>query len=389
MVPLSYNVRSLMVRKVTTTATAFGVALVVGVLAGAMMLNQGLRDSMKASGRPENAIILRDGSDAELPSTVSNDALNLLKERSEVAKFDTGAAAVIGEVVTVITADLASGDGLSNVMIRGTTAEGLKFRPEFKIVDGRAPKPGTDEAIVGQAIAGRFKGIKVGSTFELQTNRPIQIVGTFSSNGSSYESEVWADIETVRRAMKRESVVSSARVRLSNPSQFDSFRASLEADKRLGMKVLREVDYYESQSEGTAWFLSFMGNGAAFLLSLAAMIGAAITMNGAVANRTKEIGTLRALGFSKLAILTSFVFEAIFLALLGGIAGLAVVTVITRFWVFSTMNWQTFSEIVFRFNPTPAIAIKALIAAMVMGLIGGLFPAIRAARVSPIEAMRG
>jgi putative ABC transport system permease protein len=388
MVPLSYNVRSLWVRKVTSGATAFGVALVVFVLGAALMLGEGVRESMSSSGKRENAIILRDGSDAELSSTVANDALNVLRERSEVARLEGGASAVIGEIVTVLTVDLADGTGASNVMVRGTSADGLRFRPEIKIARGRAPRPGTDEAIVGEAIAGRFKGIDVGKSFEMKRNRPIQIVGSFTAGGSSYESEVIGDVEVMRTAMKRESVYSSARVRLTDPAKFDAFRAALEADKRLGMKVMREIDYYEKAAEGTGGFINFMGTALAFLLSLAAMIGAAITMNGAVANRTREIGTLRALGFSKLAILTSFLFEAMFLAFIGGAIGTGLVMLMTQF-TFQTMNFASFSDIVIHFRATPDVIGTSLVVSLVMGLVGGMFPAIRAARVSPIEAMRG
>jgi putative ABC transport system permease protein len=272
-------------------------------------------------------------------------------------------------------------------MVRGTELDKLAFRPEVKIVSGRAPKPGTNEAIVGRAIAGRFKGVKMGEQFDIKNNRPLKVVGVFSSGGSSYESEVWGDLDEVRRDLGREGVVSSARVRLKDKGQLQAFRTAVESDKQLGVDVIRETAYYEKQSEMTASFLGGMGTMFAILLSLAAMIFSAITMNGAVANRTKEIGTLRALGFSRIAILTSFVLEAIFLSLVGGAAGTALVMVLSLF-TFSTMNFATFSEIVITFTATPAIVVNALVFSVIMGLIGGLAPAIRASRVSPIEAMR-
>lgn len=386
MVPISYNVRSLWVRKVTTIATATGVALVVFVLAASQMLGEGVRRALATSGRPDNAIVLRDGSDAELSSGIQNDLLNLLRERPEVSRAEGGG--VIGEVVVVITADLADGSGgVSNVLVRGTPAEGIGFRPEVKIVSGRAPTPGTNEVIVGRAIAGRFKGIRVGGSFDLRRNRPLVVVGTFTSGGSSYESEVWGDLDVIRTSLGRNAVVSSARIRLTSRSAYETFRASIESDKRLGMNVMRETEYYEKQSEQTSGFLSGMGTAMAVLMSLAAMILAAITMNGAVANRTREIGTLRALGFSRLAILSSFVLEAVFLALIGGAVGTALV-MLMGLVSFPVMNFQSFSEIVITFQATPGIIIFALVFSLVMGLVGGLFPAIRAAQVSPVEAMR-
>lgn len=385
MVPITYNLRSLWVRKVTTIATAAGVALVVFVFGAALMLSAGVQKAMRISGRDDTVIVLRDGSAAELPSSFSADNINLIRDRPEVKQGEGNGA--VGEVVVVLTVDVTDGSGISNVMLRGVPPESYKFRPEVKIVSGRMPTPGTNEAIVGKAIKGRFVGVAEGKEFDVRNNRPLKVVGTFSAAGSSYESEVWTDVDNLRNALGRPAVVSSARVRLNNQKDLQAFRSSLESDKRLGVDVLRETDYYEKQSEQTAGFLQGMGTMFAILLSLAAMIFATITMNGAVANRTKEIGTLRALGFSKLAILTSFLLEAIFLAFVGGAVGTALVMVMAMF-TFSTMNFATFSEIVITFTATPQIVFNALFFSIIMGLVGGLFPAIRASRVSPIEAMR-
>jgi len=389
MVPIQYNLRSLWVRKVTTIATALGVALVVFVLGAALMLSEGIRHAMNTSGKVENVILLRNGSDNELSSAIDDEALNLVRERPEVARLDGGASAVVGEIVIIITAERSDGSGgVANLMVRGSSTDGLRFRPEIKIISGRAPQPGTNEVIVGRGIAGGFKGVALGQSFELRRNRPLKVVGTFSSGGSSYESEVLGDVDVIRTSLGRTSMVSSARIRLTNPQQFDTFRASVENDKRLGMKVMRETVYYDKQSSQTSAFLKWTGVIMAVLLSIAAMIFAAITMNGAVANRTREIGTLRALGFSRLAILSSFVLEAIALALIGGAAGTVLEQVLVLF-PFRTMNFQTFSEIVIHFKATPGIIAWSLIVSIIMGLIGGMVPAIRAARVSPVEAMRG
>jgi putative ABC transport system permease protein len=384
MVPVQYNARSLFVRKVTTFATAFGIALVVVVFAGALMIGDVSR-VLAAAGRPDTVIVLRKGSDAELSSAIGNDYLGLFRGPPQVSQ----AGGVIGEIIVVVIADHIDGSGSSNVLVRGTPAEGIAFRPEIKLVSGRAPKPGTNEVMVGSGIAGRFHGLAIGGSIDLRRNRPLSVVGVFSADGATYESEVWGDLDYVRNALGREAVVSSARVRLNSPADFDAYRQTIETDKRFSMKVMRESDYNEKQSQQTASFLKFLGIVVAVLFSIAAMLGAAITMNGAVAHRTREIGTLRALGFSRRSILTSFLIEAIVLAAIGGLIGSAIVLLLSTFVSIPVINFQTFSEIVIRLHASPAVFAKALIFSGVMGLIGGLFPAIRAARVSPIEAMRG
>ncbi len=383
MVPIQYNARSLVVRKATTLATALGIALVVAVFAGALMLGD-VNRVLAAAGRADTVIIVRKGSDAELSSAIANEYLALFRGPAQVSQT----AGAIGEIVVVVIAEHIDGSGSSNVLVRGTPADGIAFRPEIKIIRGRAPKPGTNEVIVGTAISGRFKGLSAGQSIELRRNRPLIVVGELSAGGGSYESEVWGDLDYIRNALGREAVVSSVRVRLNSPADFDAYRQIIETDKRFSMKVMRESDYYEKQSEQTAKFLKVMGLIVAVLFALAAMIGAAITMNGAVAHRSREIGTLRALGFTRLAILTSFLFEAIALSVVGGIIGSALVLVVSLFVSFPIINFATFSEIVFRFHATPAVFAKALVFSGAMGIVGGLVPAIRAALVSPIEAMR-
>lgn len=384
MVPVQYNARSLLVRKTTTLATAFGIALVVAVFAGALMLGD-VSSVLASAGRADTVIIMRKGADAELTSAVANDYLGLFRGPPQVSQ----AGGVIGEIIVVVIADHADGSGSSNVLVRGTPPEGVAFRPEIKIVSGRAPKPGTNEVMVGKGIAGRFNGLSPGQSLDLRRNRPLIVVGEFAADGATYESEVWGDLDYVRNSLGRQAVVSSARVRLNSPADFDAYRQAIETDKRFSMKVMRESDYYEKQSQQTASFLAALVTVVAILFSLAAMLGAAITMNGAVAHRTREIGTLRALGFSRFSILTSFLIEAIVLSLVGGIIGSLLVLAASLFVAIPVINFQTFSEIVIRLHATPAVFAKALVFSAIMGLVGGLFPAVRASRVSPVEAMRG
>jgi putative ABC transport system permease protein len=241
---------------------------------------------------------------------------------------------------------------------------------------------------VGERIRGRIRGLDLEQTFELKKNRPAKVVGIFEADGSSYESEVWVDRELLRQAYNRQGMFSSVRVRLDSPTKFDAFRAGVENDKRLGLEALRETTFYEKQSEGTATFITVLGDIVAIFFAAGAMIGATITMYAAVANRQREIGTLRALGFSRSSVLTSFLIEAVLLAIVGGVVGMAAAMAM-GFVHFSMVNFASWSEIVFSFDPTPRVLATALVFACGMGLLGGLLPAIRAARTSPLQAIRG
>jgi putative ABC transport system permease protein len=389
MIPISYNVRSLFVRRTTTIATALGVALVVFVLAAALMLSAGIQKTLVSAGRPDNAIVLRKGSDTELASGIETRTVSLIQAAPGVKKDDTGAPLTIGEAVIVIAMDKlgATAGQVSNVQVRGVPDKVLSVRPDVRIVQGRKPTPGTDEVMVGKGIAGNFKGVDLNQSFELKKNRAVTVVGIFEAGGSSFESEIWADIDTVRTSFGREGLVSSVTARLESPTKFEAFKATMESDKQLGLESFREDDYYRKQSEGTSIFVTAIGIVIAFFSSFGAMIGAMITMYAAVSQRKREIGTLRALGFSQPAILFSFVLESAVLALVGGVVGLIAASFLT-FAKVSMMNFATWQEVTFSFNPDPTVFAASLIAGTAMGVLGGFFPAIRAARVSPIEAMR-
>jgi len=388
MIPLRYNVRSLAVRKATTVATASGIALVVFVLASALMLTAGIKKTLGSSGKPENAIVLRMGSDAELGSVVDESSVPLILAAPGVKADERGQPLGAAEVVVVGAMEKLGADGVTNVAIRGVPDDVMRFRPEVHIVAGRPPKPGTDEAIVGSRIRGRIRGVDLDQTFDIKKNRPVKVVGIFDADGSAYESEVWVDRELLRQAYGRQGIVSSVRVRLDSPAKFDAFRAGVENDKRLGLQALRETAFYEKQSEGAALFIGALGTVVSIFFAVGAMIGATITMYAAVANRQREIGTLRALGFSQSSILTSFLFEAVVLAVVGGAVG-AAASMAMALVRFSMVNMSSWSEIVFSFDPTPKIIVTALVFACGMGLLGGFFPAVRAARTSPLKAIRG
>jgi putative ABC transport system permease protein len=389
MIPVSYNVRSLWVRKTTTVATALGVGLVVFVLAAALMLSAGIRKTMSSSGKPSNALVLRRGSDTELASGIETKLVNLVLTAPGTKRDASGQPLGVGELVVVITLHKLGTQGqVSNVQVRGVPDHALAVRPEVRIIEGRPATPGTDEVIVGKGIRGRFEGVDLGGQFELKKNRPATVVGVFESGGSSFESEVWADVDTVRTSFGRPGLVSSVTVQLQSPTQFEAFQAAIEGDQQILLEAIRESAYYEKQSEGTSLFVSALGVVIAIFFSVGAMIGASITMYAAVAQRQREIGTLRALGFSRCSILLSFLLESFILALAGGAVG-AVAALGMSQVKFSMMNFATWQEVTFSFDPQLSIMLTALIAGGIMGVLGGFFPAVRAARTSPIDAMRG
>ena len=383
MIPVRYNVRSLAVRKTTTIATAAGIGLVVFVLASSLMLAAGVRKTLGLSGRRDVALVMRKGSDAELGSSIEDPQVGLLGSLSGVRRGPRGAL-VSGEVIVVAAMEKLGASGVSNVQLRGMTEQSHELRPQFKLVSGRLPRAGADEVLVGQRLRGRFRGLDLDGSFDLRKNRPVKVVGIFSDGGSSYESEVWVDLDVLRTSYRREGFVSSVRVQLESEGKFDGFQALVERDKRLGLQAMREATYFEKQSEGTSLFITVMGS----VVSVFFALGAMITMYAAVASRQREIGTLRALGFSRSAVLGSFLLESVLLATAGGVMG-AAASVAMGTVHFSMINYASWSEVVFRFEPTAAILGQSVGFAAVMGLVGGLLPAVRAARIAPAVAMRG
>ena len=386
MIPISYNLRSLAVRRVTTIATALGIGMVVWVLAAALMLSEGLERTLDRSGREDHAIVLRKGSDAELPSSVEDKTVALIKAAPGI-KHDASGPLAVGEVVSVLFMDLQNG-GKSNVTVRGVPERSLQFHDEVKVIEGSAPRPGSDEAMVGARLLGRFKGLELGGQAELRKNRSLKIVGVFEAGGSSFESEVWGDLDYIRQSLGRENAVSSVRVALESPAAFDAFEATVEQDKRIGLEAMPELDFYAKQSENTSIFITAMEAVSAVFFSVVAVSLKKKTMYGAVSQRRAEIGVLRALGFSRTSILFSFLFESLLLALLGGMIGIGAALLLGMV-KFSMMNFQTFSELVFEFRATPEILITALVFGGAMGVLGGFLPAVQAARTKAIEAMRG
>lgn len=388
LIPASYTLRSLWVRKSTTLATALGIALVVFVLASSLMLSRGIEKTLGKSGSADRAVVLRKGSDNELSSTIENASVGIILSAPGVKKSGTAPLGSAETVVVLSLNKLGMEGKVSNVQVRGVTTMSRELRKDLRIVEGRPLTPGTDEVMIGQGLVGRFAGMQLGESFELKKNRLVRVVGVFDTGGSALDSEAWVDLETLRSSFGRGSTASSVIVQLEKPTSFDGFENAVEHDKQLGLEVMRETDYYEKQSEGTSIFIKALGIVVTFFFSLGAMIGAMITMYAAVSQRSKEIGTLRALGFSRFSILVAFVFESLALATVGGVLG-ALASLAMGFVKLSMMNFNTWQEVTFSFDASPGILGTSVLIGGIMGFFGGLFPAIRAARLSPIQAMRG
>ncbi len=384
-IPISYNVRNLASRKLTTGLTILGIALVVFVFTAVLMLAEGFRNTLVSTGEAGNAIILRKGSNAELSSGLPRSQTNILKAQPEAALTEDGRPLVAGEVVVVNNLPRRSDGQPSNVVVRGVSEESLLLRREIKILSGRMWQPGTSEIIAGLGIAKKFKGCGLGESVKMGM-REWTVVGIFDAGGSSFNSEIWGDVQQFMDAFRRP-VFSSMTMKMRDPSEYDVMKQRLESDPRFTVDVFREIEFYENQSQNLGLFIKILGLTVTIIFSFGAMIGAVITMYSGVANRAREIGTLRALGFRRLNILASFLAECIILSLTGGIAGIFLAFFL-QFADISTTNWVTFSEVVFGFKLTPGIALGALCFALVMGVVGGLPPAFRAARLQVIDALR-
>jgi putative ABC transport system permease protein len=384
-IPLSYSFRNLWVRKLTTFLTAGGVALVVFVFAAVLMLAYGLEKTLVDTGSDDNAIVVRKGAQSEIMSMIDRNQANIIRSQPEIVMDGERKPLAASEVVVLINLFKRDTQNPSLIQTRGVSPESLAMRRQVKLIAGRIWQPGSSEVIVGSGVAKRFQGIGLGERIRFAT-RDWTVVGIFDAEGSGFESEIWLDSEQLIQAFRRP-VFSSMTLRLSGNDSFASLKARLESDPRLTVEVKRERQYYSDQSELTANFIRILGVAVTLIFSLGAMIGAMITMYAAVANRTVEIGTLRALGFPRRSILFAFLFEALFLSLVGGGAGLLLASFLQAMTI-STMNFNTFSELAFRFTLSPAIIIESVIFALSMGLLGGFLPAVWAARRNIIEALR-
>ncbi|HXY55022.1 MAG TPA: ABC transporter permease [Nitrospirota bacterium] len=384
-IPISYSYRNLWARRLTTVLTASGMALVVFVFAAVLMLAEGLRKTLVETGSPDNVIVIRKGSQSEVQSGVDRPQAAIIETQPEVALAQNGEPLLAKEMVVLIDLPKRRTDKPSNVVIRGIGAFSLSLRPQVRLAAGRMPKPGSSEIAAGQSVAKRFRGAGIGERIRFGM-RDWTVVGIFDAGNTGYSSEIWGDADQLMQSFRRP-VFSSVLFKLRDSSEFQKFKDRVESDPRLTVEAKRETRYYADQSEVMAKFLRILGMTLTVIFSLGAMIGAMITMYAAVANRTSEIGMLRALGFSRRSILMAFLMEAMFLGLVGGCIGLFFASFM-QFITISTVNWQTFSELAFSFTLSCEIVYRSILFSVIMGFIGGVLPAVRAARMNIVEALR-
>src|SRR5882672_2395249 len=384
-VPLSYIARNLWVRRLTTLLTAGGMALVVFVFAAVLMLAAGLRATLVATGLDENAVFIRKAAESEVQSAVARDQSALIESLPQIARDADGQARVSKEVMVLNSLTKIDSGARGNVPVRGISTMGWTLRPQVKIIAGRRFRAGTNEIVVGSSVRRQFAGIELGKVLSF-AQRQWTIVGVFDAGNTAFDSELWGDGEQMMQAFRR-TLHSSVLAQLSSASAFPDLERELAADPRFTVEVKPERKFYEDQSRALSTFITYLGVFLSIIFSLGAMIGAAITMYAAVATRTGEIGTLRALGFRRRDILLAFLLESLLLALAGGVAGLAAATFLQAITI-STTNFASFSELAFSFSLTPQVVVQALTFALVMGLVGGVLPAFKAARMKIVDALR-
>jgi putative ABC transport system permease protein len=384
-IPLPYVARNLWARRLTTALTGAGLALVVFVFATVLMLDEGLRNTLVTTGEYDNVVIIRRSADTEVQSGVDRAQANVVSSHPAIALGADGQPMLSKETVVLISLNKRGSDKPSNVIIRGIAPRGLVLRPQVKLTAGRMFRPGASEVIAGASIARRFAGAGIGETLRFG-QREWTVVGLFDAGNSGFDSEIWGDADQLMPAFRR-NAYSAMVLRLADTSLFDSFRKDIESDPRLTLDAKREQTFYSDQSRALSTFISVLGLILSVIFSIGAIIGATITMYASVANRVGEIGTLRALGFQRRSILAAFLAESMLLAVVGGALGLACASLM-QFISFSTTNFQSFSELAFGFRLTPAIVVKTLVFSLIMGVIGGFLPALRAARMKIVDALR-
>jgi len=384
--PLSYNIRNVRVRWQVTTLAIVGIALVVAVFSVLLSMSEGFKAALRSTGRPDNAMIVQRGSGSELTSGVPLEHRNIIVVDDRVARGSDGQPLAAWDWVIVVNLQKKTDGKPTNVTLRAVTPRAFEVRGGIKVAEGRSFTPGLDEVIVGRKIAERIKGLHVGGSVKYQ-KKEFKIVGLFKSTGEAFESEIWGDYDTLGAIFQRGSGSSSVVMRMKNAADIAGLDRFIRAQPQMQLQAVSERKYYEDQAGPLAAILRNLASFVAFIMGVGAVFGAMNTMYAIVAARTREIGTLRALGFSRRAILFSFVIESVFLALLGGIIGCLLAFPMNGFST-GTGQTQSFSEIAFAFRITPGIVLTGLGFALVMGLIGGLLPALRAARRPITVALR-
>src|SRR5579863_2800674 len=384
--PLSYNIRNLRQRWKVTLLAIFGIGLVVAVFVALLAMQNGFRIALRSTGSPLNGIVTQRGSTSELTSWINIGDANVIEVDPRVARDSEGKPMASCEVVILANKPRRSDNQPANITFRGVTPMAFKVRNNVKIIEGRSFTPGLYEAIAGKKIADRVTGLNIGDTISVQKHI-FKVVGLFTADGSSFESEIWGDYDAMGPAIGRNGGCESLTLRLSNPATLSSFDKEVRANPRVQLQVDSEPKYYENLAGPTAGALLALAAFVSAVMAIGAVFGAMNTMYAIVSQRTREIGTLRALGFSRFSILLSFVLESVLLALIGGALGCLLAFTMNGYTA-GTGQTQSFSEMAFAFRITPPVLVFGMVFAVVMGFVGGLLPALRASRLPITRALR-
>jgi putative ABC transport system permease protein len=385
-VPISYNFRSIRARWTSTIVAVLGIAGTVGVFVAMLSLANGFKATLVASGSPGNALILRAGSPTEMMGGVTLDSVRVVQDAPGVAR-DSSGPLVTQEVVGVMPFPLISTGTDANVQVRGVSSNVLRIRTFAKVTEGRMFQPGLSEIVVGRNASRTYIGLTLGNTVQFGGGR-WQVVGIFDAGGSAFDSEIWCDAKLLNEILKRpDNVFQSVTVHLASPQTFQQFKDSVTSDPRMNVDVTREIDYYAKQSTTMTRLITVLGGLVAAIMAIGAVFGALNTMYSAIAERGREIATMRAVGFSSSNVILSFLFEALSISLVGGILGCLAVLPLNGFTT-NTMNFQTFANVAFAFKITFDLLLLGIVFALVMGVLGGMLPAIRAATRPVAVALR-
>ena len=385
-IPFVYNLRSMRARWLSAVVAVLGIAGTVAVFCAMLALARGFRATLVGSGSPQNALIRRAGSSAELDGSVALDQVKVIEDAPGIMR-ENGQPLVSPEAVVIAGFNLRSTHTNANVQVRGVSQETLKVRPQIKIIEGRFFQPGLAELVIGKNVESTYEGLEFGKPINFG-GQTWNVVGVFDAGGSAFDSEVWADSRVLNQVYKRpENLYQSVTVRLDSPAAYNQLKDALTADPKLTVEVDRELDYYARQSQVLTTLITVLGGLVAVIMGIGAVIGALNTMYSAVSERSREIATMRAIGFAGSSIAISFVFEALNIAFIGGLLGCLFVLPLNGYTT-GTMNMQTFSHMAFAFKVTPPLLVAGIIFALLMGIVGGLPPAIRAARRPIALALR-
>jgi len=384
-IPFSYGLRNLLTRRFTTTLTAGGMALVTFVFVAVLMLAEGLEQTLMDTGSPENAIVLRGSAETEVSSVVDRDAADIVAVQPEVSLNPAGEPQASKEALVLVTLQKKGSNKPANVVVRGMGPHSLGLRHQINVVAGRPPRPGTREVMAGKSISDPIQEASLGGTLRFALT-DWQVVGIFDAGKTAFSSELWVDVDQLMAAFRR-NTYSSVILKVPGQTAFETLKKNLESDPRLSVQVKREIVFYREQSEVMAKFIRILGLAMTVFFSIGAILGAMVTMYTAVANRTREIGTLRALGFKRSHVMGSFLTESLILGFIGGAIGVGAGALL-QFFTISTTNWETFSELAFGFRLTTEIAAYGACFALAMGFAGGLLPAWRAARLGIVDSLR-